>query len=303
MEKQPQKRIDLRAALADQVKGDAPVDLSFAELVRTYTAAHYDGAEMTLKKWVEAFGDQSAWSIDPTDLDLAAEAMIDAGYAASTVNRNLSQVGSLYKWAKQKRLPPRGFTSPTIGLRRYEESVRQVELTERELRRIIDATLMIKDRRFSVLVRLLADSGARRSEVLERRWNDIDLAKRQILVRQTKTKVPRVLFFSQETADFMIRVWPVRHPAALLFESSRSPGNAVNYRKSWQRVVSAIGRPDLHLHDLRHHRAKKLLSSGITIGVASQVLGHSSLILQRRYGHLETMTTQHAIEKSWNGHD
>jgi hypothetical protein len=33
---------------------------------------------------------------------------------------------------------------------------------------------------------------------------------------------------------------------------------------------------------------------GVTIGVASQILGHSSNILQKRYGHLETGALQDA---------
>ena len=33
---------------------------------------------------------------------------------------------------------------------------------------------------------------------------------------------------------------------------------------------------------------------GVTVGVASQILGHSSNILQKRYGHLETTALQEA---------
>jgi integrase len=71
------------------------------------------------------------------------------------------------------------------------------------------------------------------------------------------------------------------------------------YRKPWVETVKAIGRPDLHMHDLRHAAAASLLRAGVTIGVAAQVLGHSSLILQRRYGHLENKALQDAQERRW----
>ncbi len=45
---------------------------------------------------------------------------------------------------------------------------------------------------------------------------------------------------------------------------------------------------------MRHVAAQRLLKGGVTVGVASQILGHSSNILQRRYGHLETTTLQRA---------
>ena len=53
------------------------------------------------------------------------------------------------------------------------------------------------------------------------------------------------------------------------------------------------------MNDLRHHRAKLLLESGSTLAVASQTIGNSSLILYRRYGHLEFQAMQAAAKASW----
>ena len=64
-------------------------------------------------------------------------------------------------------------------------------------------------------------------------------------------------------------------------------------------VTKEIGLPDLHMHDLRHAAAADLLRSGVTLGVAAQVLGHSPQVLARRYGHLETATLRQAQEQRW----
>jgi hypothetical protein len=42
-----------------------------------------------------------------------------------------------------------------------------------------------------------------------------------------------------------------------------------------------------------------LIESGSTLAVAAQALGHSSLILHRRYGHLENAAIEHAVKASW----
>lgn len=68
--------------------------------------------------------------ITSEELDRAGVAMIEHGYAPATVNRNISQIGSLYKWAARRRIVPVGFRSPTLGMVRT-----------------------IKDRRFAVLIR------------------------------------------------------------------------------------------------------------------------------------------------------
>lgn len=44
--------------------------------------------------------------------------MQDAGYKNSTVNRDVSAIGSIYKWARRKQLSPANFVSPIVGLER-----------------------------------------------------------------------------------------------------------------------------------------------------------------------------------------
>ena len=55
-------KIDLRQAMA-QVSENIATDLTFAELVKAYCAVKFDGADLRLRKWVEAFGPEAAWAI------------------------------------------------------------------------------------------------------------------------------------------------------------------------------------------------------------------------------------------------
>lgn len=293
-----QKRIDLRAALEASPNPESQ-EFTFGELASSYLATHFNGADMQMRKWIDLFDTRSAWSITPDELARAGAVMIDGGYSPSTVNRNLSQIGSIYRWAKQRMLTPSGFISPTLSLHRYSEPTRRVELSNDEAKRLIDGAGAFRDRRFAVLVRLLTETGARRGEISERRWSDIDLKECSIEVLETKTGKPRLLFFSQETAQLMCRVWPARNPDDLLFESARAPGATVNFKKNWYKLTTSIGRTDLRLHDLRHYRAKLMIESGVPIAVAAQALGHSSLILYRRYGHLESGAISNAVRGSW----
>ncbi len=293
------KRIDLRAALAHAPDALPSVDITFAELANSYVAAHLNGGELMLRKWIDLLGHQSAWTVDPNDLARAGVAMIDQGYSPSTVNRNLSQIGSLYRWAKRRMLTPPGFVSPTLSQYRYDEPIRRVCLSEAEVARLLAAAIAASDRRFSVLIHLLVETGARHGEIIQLRWKNINLDTCTIELLHTKTNQPRVLFFTPQTAQLIQRVWPQRKSEAMLFESDRAPGAALNYKKRWDALRSSIGRPDLRLHDLRHYRAKQLIESGSTLAVAAQALGHSSLILHRRYGHLEKDAIEQAVRASW----
>ncbi len=291
------KKIDLAAALV-ATESQIAQALTLGELVEAWSLKTLDGSDTRLRKWVAAFGSRSAWDITAEQLDTAAQALREHGYSPSAVNRDLSALGSAYRWAKARRLTPRGFRSPTLDVPRAAEPIRRVEISHAQIDQIRARARAFQDRRFGVFVELLIDTGARKSEILERRWRDVDLERREIHCEQTKTGVPRILHFRGETADLMRRVYPKRNDDALCFEG-RVPGQPVSFRKAWVTAVAEVGLPGLHMHDIRHAVAARLLRSGVTLAVAAQVLGHSSQILSRRYGHLETAALRQAQEQQW----
>lgn len=291
------KMIDLAAAVAAAAE-QPPQALTLEELVRAWARTSLDGSDTRLRKWVAAFGKLCAWELRAEQLEAAAQAMLSHGYKPAAINRDLSALGSAYRWAKTRRLSPRGFRSPTLDVARLPEPVRRVEITAEKITALRERARGFKDRRFAVFVELLIDTGARKSELLERRWADVDLERREITCEITKTGAPRVLHFRDDTAELMRRVYPKRNPDSLVFQG-RVPGQAISFRKAWVMAVTDIGLPDLHMHDIRHAAAARLLRSGVTLGVAAQVLGHSSQILARRYGHLETASLRRAQEQAW----
>ena len=298
MEIDVRQPLDLAAAV--RAIADRPsAELTLNELVRACALACLDESDLRLRKWTAAFGNESAWAITPEQLEVAAQAMVNAGYKPSTANRDLSSLGSVYRWAKQRRLSPRGFRSPTLDVERFGEDIRRVEVSATELDALRARALAFRDRRFGVFVGLLIDTGARKSELLERRWAEVDLVRREIECPTTKTGIPRILHFRPETAQLIERICKVRPDRDLVFPGQRED-EPISYRGAWTRAVADIGRPDLHMHDIRHARAASLLRSGTTIAVAAQVMGHSPAVLARRYGHLEVKDMRIAQERSWS---
>lgn len=288
--------------LAEAVKAapqESGSQLTLAELAHAHAIAVCDGSDLRLRKWIDAYGYLSAWLLSSEQIEAAAQAMIDHGYSPSTVNRDIGTIGSVYKWAKLKRLSPRGFRSPSIGVRRYEEKIRRVHVEREQLDQLRTRSMAFSDMRFACFVALLIDTGARKSELLERTWSDVDLDKREILAPTTKNGTPRVLFFSEQTAQLLKRVYAKRIPEKLLFEG-RVPGQPISFRRIWGVITKEVGLPDLHMHDVRHAAAASLLRAGVTLGVAAQVLGHDPALLARRYGHLETASLKLAQEAAWN---
>jgi len=291
------------AQATEQVPGRFVVQLTFAELCDAYEAAHPCDSVSRLRKWRQAFGERGAWDIDRDTFARAGEAMAQAGYSPSTVNRDLSTIGGMYRWAHEvRKITPPNFRSPTRDIRRTREAMRVVTLTADEEQRLRSLALTTRDRRFGLFVALMLDTGARPGEILDRMWSELDVELQEILLPEevTKTGRARVLHFSATTARLIERLRPAGALRDQLVFIGRK-GGVIQFRASWRALVEAIGRPDLHVYDMRHVAAARLLNSGVSMSVAAQVLGHSSLILHRRYGHLERGALKRAQEQAWGG--
>lgn len=140
--------------------------------------------------------------------------------------------------------------------------MRRVYLEQAQLDALRARALAVPDRRFGVFVALAIETGARKSELLERRWSEVDLSSREILAPVTKNGNPRILFFSEQTADLIRRVYPKRAPEALLFEG-RVPGQPIDYKRIWGVITKELGLDDLHIHDIRHVASANLLRAGV----------------------------------------
>lgn len=57
----------------------------------------------------------------------------------------------------------------------------------------------------------------------------------------------------------------------------------------------AIGRPDLHFHDVRHSAASAMIQDGVSLHAVGAVLGHRSAASTQRYSHLSTDNLKAAI--------
>jgi site-specific recombinase XerD len=65
----------------------------------------------------------------------------------------------------------------------------------------------------------------------------------------------------------------------------------------WQAARTAVGRPDVRLHDLRHSFASWLVKGGASMPTVRDLLGHSSLAVTSRYAHLSRPDLKRAVRK------
>lgn len=125
-------------------------------------------------------------------------------------------------------------------------------------------------------------TGMRQGEI--ERLKASDVRSDVIYLTKTKTRKPR-------TVPVLERI---REPLDRWISAPNRPKYRALYYH-FKRAAWAIGRPELHYHDLRHTAASLLVQAGVDLWTVAEILGAKYAIT--RYAHLNTEAKRRALER------
>ena len=243
---------------------------------------------MLKKSILPKVGDLRLDAIGRRELQRLHESMKETPYEA---NRCLSLLSIVFKLAEEWGEVPAGHPNPARGIRRYPEPPRERFLSEQELARLGDALRAHEaDQPLGVAaLRLLVFLGARKSEVLELRWSEIDLGAGCIRLpaERTKEKRAKVLPLSPPALEVLTKL--PRCDNDLVFPGQR-PGRPMSgtFAQLWDTVREAAALKDVRAHDLRHTFASASVGTGHSLVLTGALLGHRLPSTTQRYSHFTT---------------
>jgi integrase len=210
------------------------------------------------------------------DLQAVASQLKTADAKPATINRYLSVLRRIGNLAEEWGLVDR---APKITLLE-ERNERHVYLTAEEVESLARAC---RDPEVGDFIRLAALTGLRRSELLGLKKIDGAFIR---LDARTKTGRPRAIPLTREA----LRIAQDRIPWTI---------DAGTLRREFERARKALGRPDWHLHDLRHSFASFIVQGTGNMKLAKELLGHTTMAMTDRYAHLsgDHRETLAALEK------
>ena len=188
--------------------------------------------------------------------------------------------------------------NPCKGVERNSEHKRIRYMKGDELQRLTAALQRHDNQQAANVIRLLLLTGARKGEVLAARWDQFDLragvwTKPGATVKQKTTHVVPL----SKPALELLRSLPRR--SDYVFPATRSDAttpNQNNITGAWAVICRDAGIKNLRIHDLRHHFASVLASSGYSLPIIGQLLGHTQAQTTARYSHLFDDVQREAAE-------
>ena len=187
------------------------------------------------------------------------------------------------------RNPARGIFRPPLN------NSRERFLSAEEAARLREAVAASQNTQLQHIVGLLLLTGARLRELLDAKWENVDVERRSWFIPTSKTGKSRYVPLSTAALAIIEKLprfkgcpWLVPNP------DTRLP--FVSIKHGWQKAIEVAKLPGLRLHDLRHSAASFMVNSGVDLFAVGKVLGHASYQSTQRYSHLANDTLLKAVE-------
>lgn len=230
------------------------------------------------------FGHRVLSGIKPCEVEEWLNGLLESGLAPSSCNRFLAVFKTICSFAECRGFLKRG-KSPCLGVSFFKIHAQRERYLSREEAQLLMERLERSDRPEALALRLLLLTGARKSEILKARWENLNLENKLLTVPLSKSGKPRHIVLS-DAAIAVIKAIPQKAGIPWLF-----PGHAKDKPLSdlylfWNNFRKELGLKDLRIHDLRHTFASFLVNSGYSLYEVQKMLGHADPRTTMRYAHL-----------------
>lgn len=190
--------------------------------------------------------------------------------------------------------------NPTAGVPLLtENNNRERYLKDDEALRLFEALEASPNPLLPFIIAMLLLTGARKREVMNARWSDLDLEQCRWRIEFNKTGKTRYVPLSEGMMTLLHKV-PRTAGNDYLFPNPKTGEPFVAITHSWNSARRRAGLADLRIHDLRHSFASYVINAGHSLYEVQKLLGHTQVKTTQRYAHLTHETLLTAADKAAN---
>lgn len=250
----------------------------------------------------QRFADVPLKDIKPLDLETFKQALLAKGLSPKTSHHVLCLIRSIYNKLIEWELyegpnPVGGIKMPKV------DNARIRYLTIEEAGRLLK-DLKRRSLNWWRMASISLHAGLRLGEILALTWGDLNMDAGVIHVLDAKagTRVAHM----NDSLKALFQDMPTGSPSSLLFPSREGKLlTGVDISKTFARCVNAVGlnksvidrRNKVVFHTLRHTFASWLAIDGVPLYTISELMGHSTLEMTKRYAHLCPDSKRDAVAK------
>ncbi|MGH6837277.1 MAG: tyrosine-type recombinase/integrase [Methylocella sp.] len=143
-------------------------------------------------------------------------------------------------------------------------------------------------------IRLLILTGARLREILDAKWQHVDIERGVIFLADSKTG-RKPVYLSAAALEVLAGL-PRIAGNPFIIPGAKDGAPRADLKKPWAAVTKAAGLDGLRIHDLRHSFASFGAGASLGLPIIGKLLGHSQAATTHRYAHLDADPMRRAVE-------
>lgn len=172
--------------------------------------------------------------------------------------------------------------NPCCGIEKYKLKPRQRFLESEELPRLLQAIEAEPDETIRDFIWILLSTGVRKTNVLEMRWDQLDLPNAIWTIPDTKNGTSQTILLTEREVEILNRRHSGKRDFQWVFAGKGACGHLVDPKKGWQRILDRAKIDDLHIHDLRRSLGSYMAMTGASLSVIGNVLNHKDVSTTRK---------------------
>lgn len=296
-------------ANADIARGDNPNDrrrleraemtfsAMFSEYLERYAKVHkksWKGDQDQFNRYLKDWSKRKLSNVTKNDIQKLHQ-LVGRERGTYAANRLLALLSTVFNKAIEYGSWDK--TNPALGIKKFKEKSRDRFLQADELPRFFQAVTEEPnvDMRDYVLLSLL--TGARRSNVLSMRWEQINFDRKEWRIPETKNGEPQTITLSEEALN-ILTARKLNAKNKFVFPSNGMQGHITEPKKGWQRILARAGIENLRIHDLRRTLGSWQAKTGASLTIIGKSLNHKSPLTTAIYARLDLDPVRESVEKA-----
>ena len=255
-------------------------------VIDKYLSNEYKGLRLKDEKrkldfWTNHLGSKSIRDVLKSDISTTLS-YLPSHLSNATINRYKAAISVVFSYAiREYDLA----NNPVLQVRSKRENNERIRfLSEEERTRLFEACRDSQWSKLYLLVLMAITTGARKGELLNLKFSDIDFVRKTAYVLTSKNGQPRVLPLTDEVINELNKF--KHQEPRLIFNSELKTNKPMCFNKQWKKALSGAEINNFRFHDLRHSCASLLAQSGASLLEIAEVLGHKQIQVTKRYSHL-----------------
>jgi integrase len=302
-------RNEAQRVIADMISGKNPneekknirSEITFGEMFKIFMERH---SKITKKSWIADEQDiprfLNHWferklsTITKQEIQLIHE-KIRKENGLYQANRMLARIHIIYNKAIEWGW---NGVNPANSIKKFKEKSRDRFLHPDELPRFFESLEAEENSTIKDYIYVSLFTGARKSNVLSMKWEDINFERCEWLIPETKNGESLRVHLTEKVIDILKNRLQSSSNSKWVFESIGKTGHLVEPKSGWKRILQRAGIKDLRLHDLRRTLGSWQAATGANSYIIGRSLGHKNQQSTAIYARLSIDPIKESVEKA-----